>query len=326
MNKQPIESPRTLQDAIQYFSDEQVCIDAVAAQRWPNGVACPACEGKAHYYLATQKRWKCRSCNRQFSVKLGTIFEASPIPLTKWMLAIWMLSNCKNGVSSYEISSAIGITQKSAWFMLHRIRFAMKAGSFAKMNGPVECDETFVGANPQKMHKSRRIKINAIMANNYGINKYAAGKTAVHGILDRETRKVRASVIPTVKRATLQERILNSVAHGATVYTDELPSYKFALAENYIHEIITHSKEYVRGQVHTNGIENFWSLLKRGLRGTYVAVEPFHLDRYIDEQAWRFNNRKDETNTRKLSDMERFNNALSGIAGKRLTYAEVTGK
>src|SRR5205814_1290099 len=151
-----------------------------------------------------------------------------------------------------------------------------------------------------------------------------AGKTTVHGMIDRETREVRAAVIPNVKRATLQEKILNNVHPGSTVYTDELPSYKYALAEKFVHEVVNHSQEYVNGQVHTNCIENFWSLLKRGLRGTYVAVEPFHLDRYLDEQVFRFNTRKDGKRT--ITDSERFDFLLSKVAGKRLTYAEVTGK
>src|SRR6266571_5653497 len=140
---------KTLQQAIQHFSDEQTCIDTVAAVRWPDGPTCPACEHKEHYYLKTQKRWKCKDCNRQFSVKLGTIFEDSPLGLDKWLLAMWMIANCKNGVSSYEIHRAIGVTQKTAWFMLHRIRLGMQvgpeAGKFGGNGGEVEADESFIG-------------------------------------------------------------------------------------------------------------------------------------------------------------------------------------
>lgn len=317
---------KTLQAAIQHFSDEQTCIDTVAAVRWPEGVTCPACGHKEHYYLKTQKRWKCKDCNRQFSVKLGTIFEDSPIGLSKWLLAMWMIANCKNGVSSYEIHRAIGVTQKSAWFMLHRIRVAMKNGTIEKLGsggGPVEADETFVGPNPKKMHKSRRAKLEAIASNND--EKFrTAGKTIVMGMLDRNMRQVRAMVIPDVKRATLQEKILNHVEGGSHVITDDFTSYKYALAENFAHDVIDHVKGYVDGQVHTNGIENFWSLLKRGLRGTYVAVEPFHLNRYVDEQVFRFNNRGSKENP--VNDGDRFRLLLSQIAGKRLTFAEVTGK
>ena len=260
--------PKTLQDAVIYFSDADKALDYMVGLRWPNGlIACPTCGRNDVVFLKNQRKWQCKSVHakRQFSAKVGTIFEDSPISLEKWLVAVWMLANCKNGVSSYEIARTIGVTQKSAWFMLHRIRLAMKSGSFTKLGGNgggVESDETYVGGNPLRMHKSRRVKINAIMANTYGVSKYAAGKTTVHGMIDRETREVRASVIPNVKRSTLQEKILNNVHAGATVYTDELPSYKYALAEKFVHEVMNHSKEYVNGQVHTNAIENFWSLLE----------------------------------------------------------------
>jgi transposase-like protein len=318
--------PKTLQAAIKYFSDEQTCIDTVARMRWPEGPVCPACGHKEHYYLKTQKRWKCKDCNKQFSVKLGSIFEDSPIGLDKWLCALWMIANCKNGVSSYEIHRAIGVTQKSAWFMLHRIRLAMKSGSIEKLGsegGPVETDETFVGPNPRKMHKSRRAKLESIATDTD--RKYrTAGKTIVFGMLDRQMRTVRAMVIPDVKRATLQEKILNHVEGGSQVITDDFPSYRYALADKFAHDVIDHTKGYVEGQIHTQGIENFWSLLKRGLRGTYVAVEPFHLDRYVDEQVFRFNNRGSKEQP--VNDGDRFELLLSQIAGKRLTYAEVTGK
>jgi transposase-like protein len=322
----PMSKPKTLQQAIKHFSDEQVCIDTVAAMRWPEGPVCPACGHKEHYYLKTQKRWKCKDCNKQFSVKLGSIFEDSPIGLDKWLCALWMIANCKNGVSSYEIHRAIGVTQKTAWFMLHRIRLAMKNGSVEKLGstgGAIETDETFVGPNPRKMHKSRRAKLQAIAS--ASDEKYrTVGKTIVMGMLDRNLRQVRAWVVPDIKRATLQEKVLNNVQGGSQVITNDFPAYKYALVDKFVHDIIDHSKGYVDGQVHTNGIENFWSLLKRGLRGTYVAVEPFHLDRYIDEQIFRFNNRGSKEQP--VNDGERFELLLSQIAGKRLTYAEVTGK
>jgi transposase-like protein len=191
-------------------------------------------------------------------------------------------------------------------------------------SGPVEADETFVGPNPMRMHKSRRAKLAAI-ASERGEKYRNAGKTIVMGMLDRDMRQVRAMVVPNVKRATLQEKILNNVEGGSHVITDDFPSYRYALADKFAHDVINHVEGYVEGQVHTNGIENFWSLLKRGLRGTYVAVEPFHLDRYVDEQVFRFNNRKDEDG-RKLDDAERFNIAMSQVIGKRLTLAELTGK
>jgi len=319
-----------LQDAIKHFSDPANVLAYMTRLRWPDGVVtCPNCGRTDSVFLKNQNKWQCKSVHpkRQFSAKVGTIFEDSPIPMDKWLVAVWMLSNCKNGISSYELAKAIGITQKSAWFMLHRIRTAMKTGSIAKLGGsggPVEADETFVGANVQKMHKSRRAQMQAIASNTYGMSRHAIGKTIVMGMLDRDLREVRAMVIPDVKRATLQDQMLNHVAGGATVYTDDATGYRYALAEGFAHEIINHAEEYVRGQVHTQGIENFWSLLKRGLRGTYVAVEPFHLERYVDEQVFRYNNRGSKEYP--VSDFARFTMAMSQIAGKRLTYAEVTGK
>jgi transposase-like protein len=312
---------KTLQQAIRHFSDENVCIDAVANLRWPDGVpTCPKCVGKDHYYLATQKRWKCKKCGRQFSVKVGTIFEDSPIPLDKWLTALWMLINCKNGVSSYEIAKAIGITQKSAWFVLHRLRFALRDRSFTKLggteSGPVEVDETFIGGSLKNMHKAKRARYDMIAG--------SKGKTVVMGMLDRDVRKVRAKVIPNVKRETLQKEILSTIKRGSTVYTDEWYGYS-EVRYRFVHDVVNHSETYVKGQVHTQGIENFWALLKRTLRGTYVAVEPFHLDRYLDEQVFRYNHRKDNDGN-KMTDADRFNAALPGIAGRRLTFAELTGK
>ena len=328
--KRKSQQPKTLQDAIKYFSDEQVCIDAVAAMRWPDGKpVCPSCGHTEHYWLGSQKRWKCKECYKQFTVKLGTIFEDSPLSLTKWLPALWMLVNCKNGISSYELGKDLGVSQKSCWFMLHRLRLALKNGFTSKLGsegGPVETDETFIGAKTKFMHKSRLKKIRKAQQSNVipSENPYA-NKTVVFGMLDRKARKVRAMVIPNIKRATLQEHILENIKGGATVYTDELPTYKQFLSRDFIHEYVNHMETYVKGQVHTQGIENFWSLFKRGLRGTYVAVEPFHLDRYLDEQIFRYDHRND-ANGNKLSDSDRFSIALSQVAGKRLTFAEVTGK
>lgn len=321
-----MDSPKTLQQAIQYFSDEQVCIDAVAAMRWPDGPRCPDCLGdsaKNPYYLKTQKRWKCRSCRRQFSVKVGTIFEDSPIPLQKWLPALWLLTNCKNGVSSWELHRALGVTQKTAWFMLHRLRLAMKASNNgtklgSNEGGFVEVDETFVGGLVKNMHKDRKLRA----TQKGGVGPHG-NKTIVQGMLDRDARQVRAIIIPDVKRETLQTQILDNVKYGSTVCTDEWVGYD-GVRNRFVHEVINHANSYVNGQIHTNGIENFWSLLKRGLKGTYVAVEPFHLDRYIDEQAFRYNNRGTKDNP--LDDADRFLLALSQVANKRLTYKELTGK
>jgi transposase-like protein len=323
-----MEKPKTLQQAIRYFADEQVCIDTVAALRWPEGPVCPACGHKEHYYLKTQKRWKCKDCHKQFSVKLGTIFEDSPVPLDKWLTALWMLVNCRNGASSYEVARTVGITQKSAWFVLHRLRLALQEGTLAPLGGQgkeMEADETFIGGKPKNMHKKRQAELkwfrNAPMKGDTRL----LNKTAVMGILDREQRKVRATVVKQVNREVLQAEILNHIAHGSKIYTDQAALYKALPPEQYTHEFVNHLETYVRGRVHTNGLENFWSLVKRGLAGTYVAVEPFHLFRYIDEQAFRYNIRLDETG-KKRTENQRFEIALSQIAGKRLTFKEVTGK
>ena len=317
--------PTNLLDATRYFADEQKCIDVVTFLRWPDSnPVCPKCgtaQGeRKHYWLDTQKRWKCYSCRKQFSVKVNTIFEDSPVTLDKWMLALWMLCNCKNGVSSYEISRDLGVTQKSAWFILHRLRAALAGGSVMKMGGddggPVEVDETFVGPNPRKMHADKRQA-------RYSAD-CARPKVPVMGMLDRKLRQVRAKVVPNVKRETLQNEILNQIEQGSKVYTDSAPAYDLLKAKEFIHETVNHVEEYVRGQVHTQGIENFWSLLKRSLRGTYVAVEPFHLDRYVTEQVFRYNNRATKDNP--LNDADRFVLAMSQISGKRLTYAALTGK
>lgn len=326
-------NPKTLQDAILFFSDEQACIDAVAAMRWMNGPVCPECGAATPYYIKTQKRWKCRECRIQFSVKRGTIFEDSPISLTKWLPALWLLVNCKNGVSSWEIHRALGVTQKTAWFMLHRLRLGIQAPQptnkmGSNNGGEVEVDESFIGGKAKNMHKDRKLRINqarnAVPDWKATTSSRYMGKTPVMGILDREQRKVRAEVIPSVKRETLQAKILEQVECGSKIYTDQAVSYEKALSKDYVHEMVNHLNKYVDGRIHTNGLENFWSLLKRGLNGTYVAVEPFHLFRYLDEAMFRYNNRATKDNP--LNDSDRFLCALSQVAGKRLTYAELTGK
>jgi transposase-like protein len=325
-----MESPKTLLEAIQYFSDEQVCINAVAEMRWPDGAICPECSAGEPYYLKTQKRWKCRECRIQFSVKRGSIFEDSPISLTKWLPAMWLLVNCKNGVSSYELHRDLGVSQKTAWFMLHRLRLVIKTPTTdlqvgSGNGGEVEVDETYVGGKAKNMHKSRKLEIqrkHSELPAWKATDRYP-GKTAVMGILDRDTRLVRAKVVPNTKRVTLQNEIVKNVTPGSAVYTDQAVAYD-TLKQSFIHETVNHAEAYVKGRVHTNGLENFWALTKRTLGGTYVAVEPFHLDRYLDEQVFRFNNRATKDNP--LNDSDCFLLALSQVANKRLTYAELTGK
>jgi transposase-like protein len=325
-----MDSPKTLIEAIQYFSDEQTCIDAVAEMRWPNGVHCPECAADSPYYLKTQKRWKCRECRIQFSVKRDTVFEDSAISLTKWLPALWLLVSCKNGISSYELSRSLGVTQKTAWFMLQRLRLVLKHLNIGTKlgsanGGEVEVDESFIGGKLKNMHKNRAKGLR-MAAVGEPVNQYHtryANKTAVLGMLDRESRQVRAKVVKDVKRDTLQKEILNNVCAGSAVYTDQAVAYD-KLKQNYIHDTVNHIDAYVKGRVHTNGLENFWSLMKRNLAGTYVCVEPFHLDRYLDEQMFRYNNRATKDNP--LDDADRFMLALSQVAYRRLTYAELTGK
>jgi transposase-like protein len=320
-----VDTPRTLQAAVAYFADPQRAFEAAVDFRWPGGnVTCPRCGQAKHSFVKTRRLWFCYVCKKQFTVKVGTVMEDSPIGLDKWMTAIWMLANCKNGISSYELAKNLGIRQNSAWFMLHRIREAMKDKPTHKFGfgGPVESDETYIGPNPRKMHKSRLAKYHAQRGQGMRGDVFV-GKTGVHGILDRELRQVRAKALTNVRRETLQNLILNNVTPFAKVYTDAAISYD-TLSKNYVHKVVNHSQEYVRGQVHTQGIENFWSLLKRTLRGTYVAVEPFHLDHYLDEQVFRYNNRATKDN--KLTDADRFALVMSQVAGKRLTYSELTGK
>jgi transposase-like protein len=313
--------PKTLQEVIRYYSDPETCIQVVAASRWPNGVTCPACEGKDHYYLKTRRIWKCKECGRQFSVKLGTIFEDSPIGLDKWLTAMWLLASCKNGISSYEVGRALGVTQRTAWFMMHRIRSAVQESSSMKLpnsGAPVEIDETFIGGKARNMHKGKRQRLSRAAGGLRGGN----AKSIVMGMLQRGG-KVKAMVIPERKLPIVQQIVRDCVEPGCEIHTDEFVGYQ-GLNQDYTHEIINHMEGYVREHVSTNGIENFWSLLKRGLSGTYVSVEPFHLFRYLDEQMFRFNYRG--TREKKITDADRFNMMLSQIAGKRLTYKEVTGK
>jgi transposase-like protein len=315
-----MKSPKTLQEAIQYFSNFENCREFMVAIRWPDGkVRCPACGSESVTYLQNARLYKCykKHPRPKFSLKVGTIFEDSPISLEKWLPAVWMLVNCKNGISSYEIARDLGVTQKTAWFMLHRIRLAAQVGSFGKLggsgnggSGEVEADETFIGGKARNMHldvKQRRITGTG-----------GKDKTAVMGILERGGN-VRTIVIPNRRKHALQAEIKKHVEAGAALYTDALLSYD-GLVSEYTHKVVDHAVQYVDGRVHTNSLENFWSLLKRGISGTYVSVEPFHLFRYLDEQTFRYNNRN------AMNDADRFGMALSQIVGKRLTYAELTGK
>jgi transposase-like protein len=304
--------PTTLQKAVKYFADDAVCINLVAKMRWADGIAvCTNCGNNETSFLATRNVWKCRNkvCKKQFSVKVGTIFEASPIGLDKWLLAVWLISSAKNGISSYEIHRAIGVTQKTAWFMLHRIRVAMESGSIEKLSGTVEADETFIGGVAGNMHSGKRKALKA----KFGQKGH---HTAILGMVQRRG-KVRARVIPNIKGKTLIPIIRENVEQGSEFFTDALPSYEL-LATDYRHAAINHSVEYVRENVHTNSIENFWSLLKRTIKGTYVSVAPEHLQAYVEEQAFRYNERES-------NDKDRFLEVIKSVSGKRLTYQQLIG-
>src|SRR5665213_1037913 len=307
--------PTTLQEAVIHFASFENCKAFMVAMRWPDGkILCPNCGSDDVDYLPNARVFKCyqKHERQKFSLKVGTIFEDSPISLEKWLPVMWMLVNCKNGISSWEIHRAVGVTQKTAWFMLQRCRLAMQDNNTGGMlSGEVEVDETFIGGKARNMHgdvKARKIQG----------RRGPEGKAIVAAVLERGG-KVRAKVIDRRKKKDLQSLVRENVEVGSALYSDALRSYD-GLSEEYAHQVVDHAIEYVRENVHTNGMENFWSLLKRGVNGTYVSVEPYHLFRYVDEQAFRFNNRID------MNDSDRFDLAVRQIVGKRLTWAEVTGK
>ncbi len=302
-------------EAIKHFSDPDVALSTMVELRWPNGVTCPECGRSDVRFIATRRIWECKGAHvrKQFTAKRGTIFEDSPLGLDKWFCAVWMIANCKNGVSSYEIHRALGVTQKTAWFMLHRIRLAMETGSFIKKPGDAEADETFIGGLAKNMNKSRREKTIKSTGGN--------GKAIVMGVLrrgtDEEHSKVTAEHVPDTSRETLFAGVRAAVEVGSRLYTDAHAGYR-GLGFGYYHETVDHAVEYVRGAVHTNGLENFWALFKRAIKGTYVSIEPFHLNAYVVEETFRFNERKD-------GDGGRFRKVLGNVTGKRIKYKELTG-
>ena len=302
--------PRSLLDAVRYFGDPAICLNFMARLRWPNGVAiCPRCNCKETYFLSTRRLWKCKGCEKQFSVKVGTIFEDSSLGLEKWLPAIWLIANCKNGISSWELSRALNTTQKSAWFMVHRIRLAMRTGTFAKkLSGEIEADESFIGGRARNMHHGKRARIIR--------GRGPSGKAVVMALLERHG-EVRTAVVPTRKKGPLHSFLRDHVDPGSDLFTDELKSYN-GLSSEYAHQVINHAEKYVDGRVHTNGCENFWSLLKRAIHGTYVSVEPYHLFRYLDEQTFRYNKRE-------MTDADRFLLVCSAVVGQRLTWKQLVG-
>jgi transposase-like protein len=303
-----METPRTLLEAVNAFADPGVAHDFFVKLRWPHFVACPrpGCGSADVRYVKTRRLWFCRDCKRQFTAKVGTIFEDSPIGFDKWLPAIWMLSNDRNGISSCELARALGVTQKTAWFLLHRARLGMKSETYEQLTGRVEADETYIGGKV----RHPRPGLTGTKAKGPG-----AGKATVMGMIERGG-KVRAFVVADNKRRTLLPKIFENVAAGSVVYTDALKSYA-SVRDSYAHFVINHAEEYVRDHhVHTNSIENFWSVLKRTIGGTYICPRAWHLDRYLDEQIFRFNARKDK-------DAPRFIQAVKGVEGKRMTYREL---
>jgi transposase-like protein len=304
--------PSTQLEAIRYFADPDVAHDFTVRMRWPYGVKCPLCQSEDVAFTKTQgekprRLWNCHGCKKQFTAKVGTIFEDSPIGFDKWWPAVWLAVNCKNGISSCELARALGVTQKTAWFMLGRIRHALQCGTFEKLSGVIEADESFFGGLSKNMHKSKRKKLGT----------GGVGKTPVMGLLQRKGRVV-AKVVQDVQKETLHAEINKHVEPGSNVFTDKWVAYR-GLNRNFHHKTIDHARAYVRGQVHTNSIENFWSLLKRAIKGTYVHVNPEHLHRYVDEQAYRFNEREG-------SDSDRFVRATQSVSGRRLTYRQLTAQ
>ena len=302
--------PSNLLEAIRYFADVDVANEFVASLRWPDGPVCPRCGSTEHSYISTRRIWKCKAkeCRTQYSVKVGTIFEDSPLGLDKWLPAVWLIANSKNGISSHELARALGVTQKSSWFMLHRIRLAMQTGTFDKLSGEVEADETWIGGKAKNMHrrdKERRIK-----------GRGPAGKTVVWGARERGG-EVRTQVLPNSLTRTFEGTVVAHVERGSAVYTDEHSSYRGLRDLGYDHATVDHIERYVDGRVHTNGLENFWALLKWGLSGTYVSVEPKHLSRYLDERVFTYNERD-------RGDYGRFERVLRAAVGRRLTWAELT--
>lgn len=292
-----MEEIKSLIDFNKKFASEIDCITYLEKARWGDNIVCPRCDCETVYRFNSGKLYKCKDCRKQFTVRIGTIFEDSRLPLQKWFLAIYLLTSHKKGVSSIQIGKHLGITQKSAWFVLQRIRYAVNTRSFKKpLEGVIEHDESYYGGK----RKGKR-------------GRGAENKTAIFGSMQRQG-DIRVEPVENVKSRTLMPIIRQNVKIGSTVMTDEFLSYNHLTQEGYNHHTVNHgSKEYVRGDVHVNNIESFWSHLKRGINGIYLHVSKKHLGKYCDEYSFRFNNRE-------LSDYARFGAWFDHCSNKRLTY------